>query len=158
MSGFRYVGVTDEQVVCDACGRDDLARTVILEVVDPDGNGTGETVRYGSSCAARALSRAGQRRVTGRDVLAAATSAHRATVELAQMYAETLAKYGLPLVGAPTPQQVDVATETFIGLHSLASWADSLTWMDWRAKLAGLVGPWQEAVAQARLIGWEPAS
>jgi hypothetical protein len=51
---FRYIGTTDETTVCEHCGREDLRSTVVLALLDVDGNEE-EYVRYGSTCAARAL-------------------------------------------------------------------------------------------------------
>lgn len=51
---FRARGVNDEVTICQCCSRTDLKRTVALEVLDPDGNGTGEILRFGTDCAARA--------------------------------------------------------------------------------------------------------
>jgi hypothetical protein len=52
---FRYIGTADETTVCEHCGRADLRSTVVLALLDADGN-TADYVRYGSTCAARALS------------------------------------------------------------------------------------------------------
>lgn len=49
---LHVAGVTDEQTTCDACGRVELRRTVI--VADADGIEVG---RYGTSCAGRLLGR-----------------------------------------------------------------------------------------------------
>lgn len=46
---FRKLGTTDEVLVCDCCGNADLRRTIVLEHVP-----TGETVYFGSICAAAA--------------------------------------------------------------------------------------------------------
>ena len=52
----RYVllGVDDEVQVCDDCGKADLKCTVVLGVLDADGNVDHE-VRFGRDCAAKAL-------------------------------------------------------------------------------------------------------
>lgn len=44
----KVLGINDEQTSCDHCGRKNLKKTVILEM-------SGEIVRYGVACAARAL-------------------------------------------------------------------------------------------------------
>lgn len=49
---YRIIGVTDEQTECDACGRMELKRTVIL--ADADGIEAG---RYGTTCASRLVGR-----------------------------------------------------------------------------------------------------
>jgi hypothetical protein len=51
---FRVLGSTNDVTTCELCGRDDLRGTLVLEVVDADGNGTGELLHYGSDCGARA--------------------------------------------------------------------------------------------------------
>lgn len=51
---FRVLGTTDDVTVCELCGRAELRGTVVLAVLDADGNDTGERVHYGSSCGARA--------------------------------------------------------------------------------------------------------
>ncbi len=48
-SAFKLLGIVDEVTVCDCCGKKNLARTVAME------NEEGETVYYGTTCAARAL-------------------------------------------------------------------------------------------------------
>lgn len=47
---LRLVGITDEQTVCDACGRVELRCTMIL--ADADGIEAG---RYGTTCGSRLL-------------------------------------------------------------------------------------------------------
>lgn len=51
---FRVLGTTDEVTTCDYCGRVELKGTTVLELLDEEGNRTGETVYYGSGCAASA--------------------------------------------------------------------------------------------------------
>jgi hypothetical protein len=48
---YTIVGVTDEQTECDACGRVELKRTVILAL------GGTEAGRYGTTCAGRIVGR-----------------------------------------------------------------------------------------------------
>jgi hypothetical protein len=48
---YRIIGITDEQTECDACGRIELKRTVILEL---DGVEAG---RYGTTCASKIVGR-----------------------------------------------------------------------------------------------------
>jgi hypothetical protein len=49
MKRYEVLGTTDEQTVCDLCGRTDLKSTVALSDKE-----SGETVFFGSDCAARA--------------------------------------------------------------------------------------------------------
>lgn len=52
MKQYKVLGRNDEQTTCDCCGKMNLKLTVILE-----DNETGETVRYGVNCAAKAMGR-----------------------------------------------------------------------------------------------------
>lgn len=54
MKMFKVRGSNDEVTTCECCGRENLKKTVMLEVLDADGNGTGQIERYGVDCAARA--------------------------------------------------------------------------------------------------------
>lgn len=74
----RYIGITDECVVCQHCGKADLRATVVLEILGDDGTGEGITY-YGSTCAARALG-AGD----GASVRRAASAATVATLRAAR--------------------------------------------------------------------------
>lgn len=56
MTTYRILGTTDDVTSCHCCGRTDLKSTVVLTVLDIDGNPTGETY-YGSTCAAKAVKR-----------------------------------------------------------------------------------------------------
>jgi len=59
MSNLRILGTSDEQTVCDACGRTELKLTVI--VADEDGEITG---RYGTSCVDMVIGNGKGRRTT----------------------------------------------------------------------------------------------
>ncbi len=50
---YRVLGTTDDVTECGLCGRVELKGTVVLGVLDLDGNVDG-VVYYGSSCGARA--------------------------------------------------------------------------------------------------------
>lgn len=50
----RYYGITDECLECQHCGRTDLKKTIMLHILDEDGN-LGELTYFGTTCAARAL-------------------------------------------------------------------------------------------------------
>lgn len=49
MLKYKVIGITDERDSCDCCGKVGLERTVALEDLD-----SGETVFFGTTCAARA--------------------------------------------------------------------------------------------------------
>lgn len=51
---FRYYGTCDDIQECQHCGRTELKKTVMLQMLDADGNPE-ELTYYGTSCAARAL-------------------------------------------------------------------------------------------------------
>lgn len=51
---FRVKGTTNDVTTCELCGRDELKGTVVLEILDTDGTGTGDLVHYGVSCGAKA--------------------------------------------------------------------------------------------------------
>jgi hypothetical protein len=73
---FRVLGTTDEVTECELCGRVELKGTVMLGVLDVDGNIT-ETVYYGASCGAKATgwtTKEVQRKAKGAD--AAKREAH----------------------------------------------------------------------------------
>ena len=74
---FRYLGTTDDVLVCGHCGRTDLSHTVVVESLDHDGNA--EDVFYlGSTCASRYLSRRYGVKVTTADVRRGTAAAKRA--------------------------------------------------------------------------------
>jgi hypothetical protein len=50
---YRVIGSTNDVTTCEYCGRDELKGTVILAVLDADGN-TESTVYFGTGCAATA--------------------------------------------------------------------------------------------------------
>ena len=51
---YAVRGANDEVTTCSCCGRANLKKTVILETLDGDGNGTGLIERFGTDCATRA--------------------------------------------------------------------------------------------------------
>lgn len=51
---YRAMGTTDDCTTCDRCGKPHLKNTIILGVLDADGN-VEDIVYYGSTCAGRAL-------------------------------------------------------------------------------------------------------
>ena len=107
---FRYLGITDECVECQKCGKVDLRSTVVLAVLDADGN-TEDVTYYGSTCAARALSVKGG----GRAVLQSARWAHERTIAAAEDARRMLAHYGLPEVGFPDADTLRAATRKYNG-------------------------------------------
>ena len=50
MKRYTYLGTSDEVTTCDCCGKSDLKSTVAISADEQ-----GETLYFGSTCAARAL-------------------------------------------------------------------------------------------------------
>lgn len=74
---YRVKGSTTDVTECELCGRVDLKGTIVLEVLDADGNGTGEVVYYGANCGAKAAG------WTQRDIKQAAKTADQAARDAA---------------------------------------------------------------------------
>lgn len=106
---FRYIGITDECIVCEKCGKPGLKSTVILAILDADGNEEDVTY-YGSSCAAQVLGIRGG----GRAVLNSARVAHDQTIEAAKHALKRIEFYGLPLEGEPTEDVMRAAKRLYI--------------------------------------------
>lgn len=53
---YRVRGTTDDVTICERCGKPELKGTVILDVLDTDGN-TEEITYFGTTCAARVTGR-----------------------------------------------------------------------------------------------------
>ena len=144
---FRYLGVTDDCVVCEKCRKPNLKSTVVLDILDADGNSEGDPVYYGSTCAARVLN------VTGRGasarVLGLARAAHRELVRNAYDGRKMLAAYGLPETGEPTEQEVRVAAIQYAQIHGNARWANTQTGDDWRDIARSMINRKRAALAEA---------
>lgn len=106
---FKYIGITDECVECQKCGKTELRATVVLAMLDADGNEE-EITYYGSTCAARALGIKGG----GRSVLNSARAAHDQTIEAAKHARKRIEFYGLPLEGEPSEDVMRAAKRLFI--------------------------------------------
>jgi hypothetical protein len=52
----KIIGTTQDVTDCECCGRTDLKKTVIVAILDADGNTTG-VAHYGTVCAAHATKR-----------------------------------------------------------------------------------------------------
>ena len=74
MTEYQVKGTTDDETTCGHCGRSSLRKTVILGVLDADGN-VEDDVYFGSDCAAT---------VTGRKQAAIKRDAERADYERTQ--------------------------------------------------------------------------
>ncbi len=97
---YRVLGTTDEITRCEHCGRDDLRSTVVLAVLDDEGNDTGERVYFGSTCGAKAAGWTTARKF--REDAAAADRAKGAAIRRARdaRFAEWVQRtYGLTVTG-----------------------------------------------------------
>jgi len=115
---FRYIGITDECVECQKCGKTELRSTVVLAVLDADGN-TEDVTYYGSTCAARALGVKGG----GRAVAKAAEGARLTTLMNAHDARRMLRLYGdLPATGPLTEDQRRAGVPAYVrnnaGVHA----------------------------------------
>lgn len=52
MTNYRVRGTTDDVTTCQQCGKPELKGTVILDILDADGN-TEDVIYAGSTCAAK---------------------------------------------------------------------------------------------------------
>lgn len=109
---FRFLGVTDESTTCGRCGKVELKTTVMLVMLDAEGNDD-ELVYFGSTCAARALAIKGG----GRAVLQSARWAHDKTRNNAEDARRMLKVYGLPETGEPTVDEMRGAIRLYIRNH-----------------------------------------
>ena len=145
---FRYIGITDECVECQKCGRNELRSTVVLAVLDADGN-TEDVTYYGSTCAARALGIRGG----GRAVLQSARWAHHTTIENAKDARRMLAHYGLPETGDPTQDEVREAMKRYIRQHPNIAEHVTKSGIGVRARVLDMLARKRAAIADAALIG-----
>lgn len=137
----RYIGTTDDTTACDHCGRVDLKMTVVLELLDAEGNGEGEVVCYGSTCAARALAPRGIRTTAAR-VRQDAGFARMQTVERAEYATARLARYAGPDAVA-------------LFRDNNRQWGTELRSVEWATQsLAEMVALWTGHIEDARRIGW----
>lgn len=54
MSGYRALGTSNDVTKCELCGKEDLRGTLVLAILDADGNQE-EVIYAGSTCGARRL-------------------------------------------------------------------------------------------------------
>lgn len=149
---FRYVGVTDECVECQRCGKADLKRTVVLAILDADGNAEDVTY-YGSNCAARALAELDGRRTTGRSVLALAEMAARKLKRDAEAARAQLAFYGVD--GQQPFDRITLAeaANRFAHQHRFATWAREKSGKDWEGMVYDMVTRRTATIHEAEQFG-----
>jgi hypothetical protein len=145
---YRYIGLTDECVECQRCGKTELRNTVVLAILDADGNPEAITY-YGSTCAARALAVKGG----GRAVLKSARWAHDALRLNVKDSRARLDFYGMPHSGEPTAEQVAAALPRFAEAHARAVWAPATTRARWEEMIRETIAHHQSVVRDAACIG-----
>lgn len=139
---FRFVGVTDETTTCEECGKPELRSTVVLALLDADGN-VDEHVRYGSTCAARALGIPGG----GVKVRKLATNAAYRTRAAAADARDVLGRYGVDESGVPADRMKFLMAYT---ANNAGSWTSI---EDVEADAMGMVTRHVATIREARLIG-----
>lgn len=144
----RYIGVTDDVVQCEKCGKPNLRNTVVLMLLDEDGNDA-EVTYYGSTCAARALAVRGG----GRAVLVSARIAQYNTRQHAADSRRQLDGYGLPHTGAATEEQMTVAVRLYVDVHADAMWAHTRTPLGWYLDVTKMIQRHQAVLREAALVG-----
>ena len=82
---FKVLGTTDEVTECEHCGRVELKGTIVLGILDEDGNIEDRTY-FGAVCGARAAG------WTTKDIRKMATKADREAAEAARAERERLAR------------------------------------------------------------------
>lgn len=142
-AGYRHLGATDESTVCEKCGKLDLNSTIILGVLDADGN-VESTVYYGSTCAARALALPDG---SGRTLLLEAKGVAREILAAADHAVEMLAWYD-----AAARREIGGALRLWVKRNT----ADTLDQA--REDYARITAEWTRQVEAARLLGWSPAA
>jgi hypothetical protein len=124
---YRVLGTTDDVTTCDLCGRRELRGTIVLAILDADGNPEGE-LYAGSTCGAKAAGRTGRNAaVKLRDE---ADQLRREALSAANDARSMLAHYHwdvLPIT--------EVIAE-FRKVHANAMWAPSRTDAEW-AQMTG---------------------
>lgn len=147
---YRYLGVTDEQTTCDRCVKTHLKSTIILVVLDEDGNDD-DVVNFGSTCAAKALGRTGKGE--GRKVLDAARFATEKTLITAKEARKALEFYGLPETGTMTVEQHMGAVDKYMDAHRNAMWFHKKTRGDWFDDVRDMLARRQGQIADAARLG-----
>lgn len=139
---YRMIGTTDDVVNCQRCGKPDLRMTVVLEMLDADGNGEGVTY-YGTTCASRALATRGVKRTTA-DLRNEATAAERQR-RWTRTHAEEMVEfYAIPADGDLSADRWEETVDLFRRHNPSTSGPRSRAWAEqalgeaivrWRAAL-----------------------
>lgn len=145
---YRYIGVTDDCVQCQQCGKQDLKSTIVLAILDTDGNDS-EVTYYGSSCAARALGRPGKSQTA--KILAEARSAHRQLAQRVAFARELLAHYQVDEKSGPA--QIALAATRYAAAHRAATWAAGMSADDWTQKVQDMIARRSADIHEGELVG-----
>ena len=143
---YRMIGTTDDVIDCAKCGRPDLRMTVVLELLDAEGNSEGVTY-YGTSCAAKVLADRGVR-TSAREVRTMAQQAQQRRATQAAYGQERLDYYGIPADGE-IPAAVWTAAVAKFAQGNAVALRNNPT-MDPETSLRGCVDNWRSDVAAAR--------
>ena len=150
---FRYIGVTDECVECQKCGKAQLRSTVVLAILDADGN-TEDVTYYGSSCAARALAERGTPvKGGGRAVLQSARWAQERLRNEAEDARRMLAHYGLPETGWVDDDTLRDATRAYIRQGNSVSFLCSKYNVRAKVVVLEMLARKRRVLAEAALVG-----
>lgn len=127
---YRVLGTTDDVTRCDLCGRQELRGTIVLAVLDADGNPEGE-LYAGSTCGAKAAGRTGRNApVKLRDEADAARRLAKADADQAR---SMLAHYRWDI------RPVAEVIAEFRKVHSKAIWAPERTDAQWAELTADMI-------------------
>lgn len=137
---FELLGIVDDCDTCECCGRTGLKRTVVLAVLDADGNRDGE-VYYGTACAARALGRTS----------AQVRNESEAFVGNLRNLAQT-ARDSLRYYGSAIHDEHELAA-AYAHAHRNAIWAHKMTAGEWRDQAVEMVERHRATLAEAARYG-----
>lgn len=141
-AAYRVLGTTDEVTTCDICGKVELKGTIVLGVLDADGNVEAE-LYAGSSCGAKAAGRTG--RGASAKLADEAEVVTRKTRDAATEARGKMAFYRWD--SAPLAAVVD----TFRTVHANAMWAPDMTDAEWVAMTETMIARHSAAIAAAKL-------
>lgn len=147
---FRYIGITDERIECEKCGKPNLKSTVVLAILDEDGNEE-EITYFGSSCAAKALGVHGG----GPRVLQAARAAQAELESQVRHARGMLAAYNLPESGEPSARQVLQAAGMYRDAHVGPNclWAREVTPEGWIEMVREMLTRHRATLAEGKVVG-----
>lgn len=145
MTTYRVLGTTDEVTTCEICGREELKGTIVLGVLDADGNVEAE-MYAGSSCGAKAAGRTG-RNAAGklRDEADAVTRKVKAEADDARKMREHYGWHRRPFV--------EVVNE-FRAAHYHAAWAASTTPEGWAEMTQSMISRRNDQIIAGIALGF----